>query len=155
MSLLETIRADQVRLRKTQHTLTTDFPNLRVTASYAETISLLTTLIGEATAVGKNQQRETTDQETIAVVKKFIKNNDEFLKVATDEKTITRLKGENDWLVQYLPKQLTEGELTSIITAVIGEGASNTGTIMKVLKERYDGQYDGKVASALVKLLLG
>jgi len=61
MTLMEQIKTAQVTARKTG----------------AQEASLLTTLLGEAAMVGKNANRETTDQEVVAVVKKFVKNIDE------------------------------------------------------------------------------
>jgi hypothetical protein len=58
---MEQIKAKQIAARK----------------SGSADAGLLTTLLGEAAMVGKNAGRETTDQEVVAVVKKFVKNIDE------------------------------------------------------------------------------
>ena len=51
----------------------------------------------------------------------------------------------------FLPKQLTADELKEIIGGVVAAngiaGPKGTGLVMKMLKEQYDGLYDGKVAS--------
>jgi hypothetical protein len=61
MSLIQTIKADQVQARKAR----------------SASASILTTLIGEAEMIGKNAgDRESTDEEVIAIIKKFIKNLD-------------------------------------------------------------------------------
>ena len=56
--LLAEIKAKQINARKAR----------------LSTATLLTTLIGEAEMVGKNQGREVTDSEVLAMIKKFIKN---------------------------------------------------------------------------------
>ena len=58
----------------------------------------------------------------------------------------------------YLPKQLTEEELKEKISNIINDngfsGGKDMGKVMGLLKESFDGQYDGKMASQLVKTLL-
>lgn len=52
----------------------------------------------------------------------------------------------------FLPKQLSAGDLENIITQLKTEHAGlNMGTAMKLLKEKYPGQYDGKQASEVAK----
>lgn len=144
-TLIEKIIAAQLKLRKLVRASTLD---------YSIEVNLLTTLISEVAAVGKKEQRETTDAEAIAVIKKFIKNNDDFLAANPGPEVSARLKRENDLLTTYLPEQLTETELTSIITNLRDTGATNTGLVMKALKEQFEGQYDGKLASMVAKAVL-
>ena len=62
-----------------------------------------------------------------------------------------RNKEEETYLGQFIRKQLSEEELTLAIRHAIDEGASNIGAVMKYLKEKLPGQYDGKQASTIVK----
>ena len=145
MSLLVKIKADQLAARKEQ---------LAVKAA------LLTTLIGESEMIGKNAgNRETNDTEVVAVIKKFIKNIDETLGHLKDFPTsfdYTRGVLEKQILEEYLPKQLNELELRTLIFDVIAVRLENSGivvnkgTVMKELKNGYSGQYDGKLAAAIV-----
>lgn len=114
--------------------------------------SLLTTLYAEAVRVGKDDgNRLTTDAEVVQVIKKFIKNNEETQNaLATQGKHSQELISEADILKAYLPKQLSEMELTGIISSMKDLG-KNMGDIMKHLKENYAGQYDGKLASEIAK----
>ncbi len=61
-------------------------------------------------------------------------------------------------LEEYLPKQLTEEELTAIVKAVITEtGAvsrADTGKVMKAAMEKAKGRADGKAVSGIVQQLL-
>jgi uncharacterized protein YqeY len=144
MSTLLKIKADQLAARKAKNTVATN---------------VLTTLIGEAVAIGKNENRETTDAEIVATVKKFIKNIDEVLKVIDSESTgYHNAVTEKAILADYLPHQLSSLELSSVIGGIIAEieasGPKDMGRVMKVLKLRYDGQYDGGVASGLIKITL-
>ena len=119
--------------------------------------SLYTTLLGEAVAVGKNAgNRETTDTEVVAVVKKFIKGIDETLEAIIKQKNdanqnflseqCSNLMNERDLLEQFLPKQLSAADLDLLIV-----GKESMPEFMKFLKENYAGQYDGKLASAVAK----
>jgi uncharacterized protein YqeY len=124
-------------------------------------ISLLTTLLGEATAVGKNAgNRETTDAEVVAVVKKFLKNVEETLqRVDSESSKYADLMAEKSILEGLLPRQMTETELENAVKALATElgatGARDMGRVMKELKTRYEGTYDGSRASAVCKAVLG
>lgn len=118
------------------------------------TASLLNTLYAEAARVGKDDgQRETTDAETIAVVKKFLKNNAETLELVKSDSIATALYlSEKQILEKYVPKQLDKEELAKIIADLKSQGL-DMGSIMKTLKQNYTGLYDGKLASEIVKSL--
>jgi uncharacterized protein YqeY len=144
MSLLQTIKAAQLQARKDRNTIATN---------------VLTTLIGEAEAIGKTAgNRETTDSEVVALAKKFIKGVDETLGLVKHPDAVTGLQAERALLTQFLPKQMSSEELTVALKAISDELNAHTlrdmGKIMKVLKERYDGQYDGAAASTTIKGML-
>jgi uncharacterized protein YqeY len=97
--------------------------------------------------VGKNANRETTDQEVVAVVKKFIKNIDETIAaLQARNQLFVEFVVEREVLEQFLPQQLGEGALREI--ALHHESMPS---FMKHLKEAYAGQYDGKLASTVAK----
>lgn len=144
MSLLQTIKADQLAARKNRESIKA---------------SLLTTLLGEAQSIGKNDgNRESTDAEVIAVIKKFVKNIGEVVKVtSSDSDAHQTALTEKNILESYLPSQLTGDALTRIICDIaeqIGPSKSNMGKIMSKLKSEFDGQYDGAEASAIVRSIL-
>lgn len=132
MSLIEQIKEQQIAARKSGDSLA----------------SLYTTLLGEASIIGKNAgNRETTDQEVVAVVKKFIKNLDETIQALTSRgQDATPYAGERKALEAFLPLQLTELMLTHIAMK-----QSSMPDFMKFLKENHAGQYDGKLASIVAK----
>lgn len=142
MTLIEQIKQDQLAARKEHKALAT---------------SLLTTLIGEATAIGKNNgNRDVTDAEVVALVKKFTKGMDDtlgYLKDSNPEGSATVL-AEKEILSAYLPKQLTEAELVVVVAASMERVENTTGSLMKYLKDYYPGQYDGKMASTIIKYML-
>lgn len=141
MSLLEKIKKDQLSARKEKR---------------ATEATLLTTLIGEASMIGKNDgNRDSTDQEVMAVIKKFVKNLDEILNVVDkDSSAFSNASFEKEFLNNYLPQQLSKDKLTQLVSEFVGNSTMQMGHVMKWLKENYDGQYDGKLASQVVKKCL-
>ncbi|MBP5435665.1 GatB/YqeY domain-containing protein [bacterium] len=123
--------------------------------------NLLSTLIAEAVMVGKNDgNRETTEAETLNVIKKFLKNVNENIKlldeIGKDKSDALR---EKEILESLLPKQLSEEELYAKIVEIVAtlpdKSPRQMGVVMAALKKDFDGQYDGKAASSLVKKALG
>ena len=149
MTLLERIRTEQIDARKNRDRL----------CRGAERASLLTTLLSEAQNVGLNDgKRESTDAEVIAVIKKFIKNIDETLAVAPREELVWERKV----LEGFLPSQLSDNELHAAVVSIVEEihalemvrNMQQMGKVMKTLKERFEGRFDGKKASEFVKAAL-
>ena len=135
MSLMEQIKTEQIAARKAGDSRA----------------SLLTTLLGEASMVGKNAGRETTDQEVVAVVKKFIKNVDETINALTmRNQDASAFLMERGVLEQYLPMQLSEDALRQV-----AECQKDMPSFMKHLKENFAGKYDGKLASMVAKKIYG
>jgi uncharacterized protein YqeY len=144
MTLILNIRKDQIEARKARNALAA---------------TLLTTLIGEAVMIAKNDQRENpTDMEVQNVIKKFLKGISETIAVlakgdpAETEERLKVVNAEKDILEGYLPKQLTEDELKAIVREAIVNGAKeDMGALMGVLKKNHAGRYDGKLASAVIR----
>lgn len=95
----------------------------------------------EQTANGKV---ELTDADIIKQVKKMI----EGLKETKYE------DNEMSTLEIYLPKQLNNEEITFVIKGLKESNITNIGDIMKFFKTNYDGLYDGKEVSNLIKELV-
>ena len=131
-------------------------------ARQSATASSLSTLVGEAEMIGKNDgNRPVTDSEVMALVKKFIKNVEESHKVASSHgnaEAAERLLVERDLYASFLPSQLTGEALLNAIAALCHEvnasSIKDMGKVMKLLKERHDGQFDGAAASTFIKAQL-
>jgi hypothetical protein len=163
MSLLEKIKSDSLAARKSRTLLGVkkDKTDDDQTALFAVqlTAELLVTLSSEATMVGKNAGHETTDGETIAVIQKFVKSaKDTFAALADDDTRRGVIALEIEILTAYLPQQLSEDEIKAAVESILAGGVERTkksvGIVMKELKAKYDGQYDGKLASAVVNAAL-
>ena len=144
MSLLDQVKIDLNEARKAKNT---------------PVASLLSTLYAETLMIGKNDgDRDTTEEETVAKVKAFIKNIDETLK-AIPEGNEKRVGYENEKAVleKYLPTQLSEEVLTKILGNIAAnheKSMKSMGKVMGELKAKYAGQFDGKLASVVVKKIL-
>lgn len=137
MTLLATLKADALAARKARAT---------------ETATSLTTLIGELETFGKNAGHEPTDADVVVFVKKTLKNVDEMLRLASPGSIAHSVATtERALFEKYLPKQLSEAELKFVIDELVAVGHTNVGDVMKALKTDHGGQYDGAMASTILK----
>ena len=120
----------------------------------------LSFFLGEVRKIGKNDgNRETVDAEVVREAKKLKNTNLETLALVSITNDMRdQLEREIEIYDEFIPKQLTEKELTDIIKETIEEenisSIKQMGIVMKLLKEKYDGLFDGKIASGLVKSIL-
>lgn len=140
--LIVKIKQDQLVARKNRSTVES---------------TLLTTLVGEAEMVGKNNgNRNPSDEEVIAVIKKFLKGVNETIAVLTKiGHDATQFEKEREILDSYLPTQLTKEKIivmldSAVVDGTLVEDKSFKGAAMKWLKEHYSGQYDGRVAAEAI-----
>lgn len=92
-----------------------------------------------------------------AIVRKELNKRSEtieFAKKANRPDLVQSNEAEKRLLEVYLPQQLSETALTDIIKELATElGGAQIGPIMAKLRERHAGQFDGKLASEIVKKL--
>lgn len=118
--------------------------------------SLLSTLLAEIEAVGKNAgNRESTDDEAVRVVQKFVKNVDETIAALTKAGTsvpaerLAQAQAERQCLCAYLPAMASEVEIRAEVAQLRSQGVSAMGDVMKALKARFGSKLDGKIASRI------
>lgn len=122
---------------------------------------LLTTLFAEAAMVGKNAgNRESTDDEVVSMVKKFVANIDETRKLIAassrpDDAALARLAAEREVVSAYLPAMADADELRAFIGEQVGAGANAIGPIMGAVKKQFGAAADMKLANAIARELLG
>lgn len=104
--------------------------------SHIETRTLLGTVLGELDRISKNP----TDEQCVQLIKKMIESN----KLVNTTEALY----ENQLLEQFIPKQLTESQIESIIKR---ERFISIKDCMGFFKELYAGLYDGKVVSKIYK----
>jgi uncharacterized protein YqeY len=110
---------------------------------------LLGTIKGEMQTLKKNLMVESlSDDKSIELLNKFAKNMKETIRLTDDEKT----KSELTIIETYLPKQMTEDEISKKLDEIIANGATNIGAIMK---EFATLPVDKKMVSELAKVKMG
>jgi uncharacterized protein YqeY len=116
-------------------------------------------------AAVKNQEiqksRLLTDAEILQVISKELKMRRDTLpdyERAGREASVKTIQAEIAVLLEYLPKQLTDAEILTMVRKVIEEtgasGPADMGKVMGRLTPLTKGQADGNVVSALVKQAL-
>ena len=111
--------------------------------------------------VEKDKQIELTEEQVIEIIAKEAKKRKdaqtEFEKSGRED-LINQNKEEIAILSEYLPKQLWEEEIESIVKKVIEETGATTmkdmGIVMKKSKEQIGASADGRTVSEIVKKLL-
>lgn len=150
MSIVDIIKEDGLIARKTKD---------------AVAASLISTLYAEIVSVGKNNgNRDTTDKEALAVIKKFLDGvlfTVETLRFSSDDKILVANREKeilSTYIEKFQPKQLTPEQLTDIVTKLIvglpEKSPKQMGAVMKAMKDSYDGMYQGDHVSRMVKALL-
>lgn len=109
----------------------------------------------------KENQKELSDEETIALLQREIKIRQE--QIAGAEKsgrtdTIAPIRDEISWLEKFLPEQLTEDEILKIVTETAGEiGAAepkDMGKLMGAVLAKTQGLAAKSVVSQVVRKYL-
>lgn len=121
-------------------------------------VSVLRMLKAELKKKAVDTQKELTDDDVMATIMSQLKQRqdsvEQFTAAGRDD-LASKEAEEMVILKEYMPAQLSDDELAEAIAAVIvelsAEGMKDMGKVMKLLGEKYKGQYDGKIASDIVK----
>jgi uncharacterized protein len=102
------------------------------------------------------------DPEIVDVMQKMVKQRQESLEIyekAGRTELAAKERGEIEIITKYLPKQMSDIEAATAISALIKELEAATlkdmGRTMAALKQRFAGRMDFGKAGAVVKKLLG
>ena len=126
----------------------------------SSTIRMVLTAIKNEEVSGK-EARELSDSEIITVLSREAKKRREateaFEQAGAKDRAETE-KAEGGVIAEYLPKQLSEAEIKTLISAALQETGANTpaqmGLVMKALQPKIAGKADGGMVSSLVKAAL-
>ncbi|RZO98859.1 MAG: GatB/YqeY domain-containing protein [Gammaproteobacteria bacterium] len=109
----------------------------------------------------KNKSETLTDDESLEILVKMIKQRKDSIsqfETANRMELAQKEKEEIEIIQNYLPKQLSEDELSVLITEIIkeinAESIKDMGKVMGLLKPKITGKADAGIASGLVKKLL-
>ena len=105
--------------------------------------------------------KEATDAELMAMMQTMIKQRNESIKMYIDgnrPELAEKEKAEIAVIERFLPKQMSEAEMTTTIASIIAEtGAASMkdmGKVMGALKAKYAGQLDMGKANGIIKARL-
>lgn len=115
---------------------------------------LLLTLVSDLAMIEKNTGVAPDDAKVVSVVQKYLSTNKEFQGFNPDEVTLAKLVTEAQVLSAYMPQQLTDEEIDSLIAGYIAIGANNIGAIMGNFNKAYAGRFDGRALSIKIKATL-
>lgn len=109
----------------------------------------------------KDKGIEATDDKIIEIIAKETKKRKDSLsdyEKSGREDLISQINTEIEILSEYLPEQLTDEELESIVKEIIEEVKATTikdmGKVMKEAKEKIGAKADGKRINEVVKKIL-
>jgi len=93
------------------------------------------------------------------MVKKFVANAEETRRLLLERQQDTTAQTvEIDILNRYMPQQMDRTALDAVVHSIVHEmkleGPKAMGAVMAELKKSYTGQYDGKMASEVVRSIL-
>ena len=136
--LLDIIKSDHLEARKAKNTVAAN-------------------VLGTIIAALETNTKSTAPKPEMEIVQTIAKKVSETIDVLNShpERTnqLEKYQEELAQIVKYLPKQLTNDELKKIIEDQHVEG-NNMGKIMAHLKANYNGRYDAKNASDIVRSLV-
>ncbi|MCT8389711.1 GatB/YqeY domain-containing protein [Leuconostoc holzapfelii] len=146
MSLLETLNADMKQAMKDKN---------------KEALSVIrmvkATVMNEQISLG----HDLTTEEELTVLSREVKQRQESLaefEKGGREDLASGIRAELVILAPYLPKQLTEAEVATIVASAIEQTGATTpkdmGKVMGIVTPQVKGKADGKVVANLVKAAL-
>ncbi|TGY44190.1 hypothetical protein E5347_05065 [Clostridium sartagoforme] len=125
-----------------------------------QTVNVLRLVNAEIKSYEVNERQDITDDGVIKIIEKQIKQLKEALEYAeklNDEAKIEEGNFAIKLLTPYLPKQLSEEEVTAMLKEIIANGnytAKDMGNIMKEIMPKVAGKFDRSKINPMVKSLL-
>ena len=127
-----------------------------------EKLSVIRMVKGAIQMTELNKKHELSDEEVIDVITKEIKSRKDSInefKKGNREDLVKKTEDEIRILSEYLPEQLTEEELNTIIDEVFEivkpESTKDMGKVMKELTPKVKGKADMGLVSKIVKEKIG
>jgi len=130
-------------------------------AREAERLSAIRLMLAAIKQIEVDERKDLSDPEIISVIERMIKQRRDSIaqfQAAGRKDLVDKETFELGLLSSYLPKQLSDDEIASEITAVLAQtgaqGPSSMGKVMGLLKGKLAGRADMAKVSALVKAKL-
>lgn len=124
-----------------------------------ETIRFLISAIKNAaiTKYGATGESALTDTDVLDAVKKQVKSHKESIEAFTRAGRTDLVEKESAQLAvleRYMPKQLTDDELKTMLGPIVASGETNFGVLMKQAKETCGDGADGGRISTMIRALM-
>ena len=139
----------------------TDDMKAAMKARDAERLSAIRLMLAAIKQLEVDERRDLSDPEVISVIERMIKQRRDSIaqfQAAGRKDLVDKETFELGLLSSYLPKQLSEDDIVSEITAVLAQtgarGPSEMGKVMGLLKGKLAGRADMAKVAALVKAKL-
>lgn len=145
--MLDTLKSDLVGAMKAKDTVTVD------------TLRFLMAGIRNAAIAKYGAESDTalTDADVLDGIKKQIKTHKESIEAFTNAgrmELATKEQGELEVLLRYVPAEMTDEELRSILSPIAASGEANFGLLMKTAMQAVSGKADGGRVSGMLKSLM-
>jgi len=139
----------------------TDDMKAAMKAREAERLSAIRLMLAAIKQIEVDERKDLSDPEVISVIERMIKQRRDSIaqfQAAGRKDLVDKETFELGLLSSYLPKQLSDEDIASEITAVLAQtgaqGRSDMGKVMGLLKGKLAGRADMAKVSALVKAKL-
>ena len=123
-------------------------------------VSVLRMVSAEIKAYEVNNREDISDENVVKIIEKSIKQTKEALEYAKQANNEEKIQEGNfalEILTPYLPKQLSEEEVSEMLKEIIANGsytAKDMGKIMKEIMPKIAGKFDRSKINPMVKELL-
>lgn len=124
-------------------------------------VSVLRMVNADIKAFEVNERETISDEGVIKIIEKNIKQTKETLEYAKQANNEEKIEEGNfalEVLTPYLPKQLDESEVETMLKEIIANGsytAADMGKIMKEIMPKIAGKFDRSKINPMVKKLVG
>lgn len=123
-----------------------------------ETLAVIRMVKGAISLEEINEKKELNDNDVISIIAKQIKTRKESIedfKKGNRQDLIDKTNKEIEILNKYMPEQLSDEEVNKIIDSIFDEvnptGMPDMGKIMKLVKEKLNGQADMGNVSKIIR----
>ena len=117
--------------------------------------NILTMILSDALKLTKEKNHGDTvsDDYIIKIIKSWVKKTEQSIEIlAANGKDTSELLKEKEIILSYIPKTWSHEETKSHIEKISKEkNSKEIGVIMRELKTNYNGLYDNKTASEIIK----
>ncbi len=117
--------------------------------------NILTMILSDALKLTKEKNHGDTvsDDDIVKIIKSWVKKTEQSIEIlAANGKDTSELLKEKEIILSYIPKTWSHEETKSHIEKISKEkNSKEIGVIMRELKTNYNGLYDNKTASEIIK----